>query len=232
MDYKLQDVDQPNLYREMFPYSEFPKMEFETESVPLDIPDKVWITDTTFRDGQQARPPYSPEQVLRIFDFLHEIDGGTDLIRQCEFFLYSDRDRKAVELCQERGYEFPEITGWIRAVAADFQICHADGPQGNRHSDQCQRLPYFPETQKDPCTGHAVLSGHRQRRRWITASCRGAILKTLPAPITTDFILPFAAELLKLSQQYNVPVKMRLCDTLGFALPYPNATLPRSRCPS
>ncbi|MCE5186090.1 MAG: hypothetical protein LLF76_08200, partial [Planctomycetaceae bacterium] len=42
------------------------------------------------------------------------------------------------------------------------------------------------------------------------------------------FILPFAAELLKLSQQYKSPVKMRLCDTLGFGLPYPNAALPRS----
>ena len=42
------------------------------------------------------------------------------------------------------------------------------------------------------------------------------------------FVLPFAAELLKLSQQYNCPVKIRLCDTLGFAVPFPNATLPRS----
>ena len=97
---QLQDVDQPNLYRDIFPYSDFPKMEFEAETVPMEIPEKVWITDTTFRDGQQARAPYSPEQVLKIYDFLHEINGSTDLIRQSEFFLYSDRDRKAVRLCQ------------------------------------------------------------------------------------------------------------------------------------
>ena len=71
------------------------------------FPTDIWITDTTFRDGQQARPPYKPEQVLRIYDLLHEIDGGTGLIRQCEFFLYSDRDRKAVELCKARGYKYP-----------------------------------------------------------------------------------------------------------------------------
>jgi isopropylmalate/homocitrate/citramalate synthase len=41
-------------------------------------------------------------------------------------------------------------------------------------------------------------------------------------------VLPFANELLKLSQQYGAPVKMRLCDTLGFAVPHPNVTLPRS----
>ena len=32
---------------------------------------------------------------------MHHIDGGTGLIRQCEFFLYSQRDREAVKLCQE-----------------------------------------------------------------------------------------------------------------------------------
>ena len=119
----LADVSKPNLYRETFPYSEFPKVVFDNESVDYEIPEKIWITDTTFRDGQQARPPYKPEQILRVFDLLHEIDGGTGLIRQCEFFLYSERDRKAVELCQERGYKYPEITGWIRAVASDFINC-------------------------------------------------------------------------------------------------------------
>ncbi len=119
---QLQDIERPNLYRDIFPYTEFPKVTFEEQAAVMEIPEKVWITDTTFRDGQQSRPPYMPEQILRIFDFFHEINGGTDLIRQSEFFLYSDRDRKAVELCKERGYDFPEITGWIRAVAADFKF--------------------------------------------------------------------------------------------------------------
>jgi isopropylmalate/homocitrate/citramalate synthase len=33
---------------------------------------------------------------------------------------------------------------------------------------------------------------------------------------------------MKLSQEYNSVVKIRLCDTLGFAVPYPQAKLPRS----
>ena len=71
------------------------------------MPEQIWVTDTTFRDGQQARPPYTPEQVLRIYDLLHKIDGDTGLIRQCEFFLYSDRDRKAVELCKAARLQIP-----------------------------------------------------------------------------------------------------------------------------
>ena len=90
---QLQDKEQPELFRDIFPYTEFPRMVFEEQPVPMEIPDEVWITDTTFRDGQQARAPYSPEQILKIFDFLHTINGGTALIRQSEFFLYSERDR-------------------------------------------------------------------------------------------------------------------------------------------
>ena len=93
---KLADIDRPELFRDAFPYTEFPKIAFDDTRVPLEIPEKIWITDTTFRDGQQARPPYTPEQILRIFDFFHEIDGGTGLIRQCEFFLYSKKDRSDV----------------------------------------------------------------------------------------------------------------------------------------
>ena len=90
---RLAEVKTPQLFREVFPYTEFPKVGFDTKRVPLEIPQEIWITDTTFRDGQQSRPPFAPEQILRIYDLLHQIDGGTGLIRQCEFFLYAPRDR-------------------------------------------------------------------------------------------------------------------------------------------
>ncbi len=70
---KIDDVQKPNLYREIFPYHEFPKVKLDGKDVELDIPKEVWITDTTFRDGQQARPPYTPKQILRVFDLLHKI---------------------------------------------------------------------------------------------------------------------------------------------------------------
>ena len=64
-DRKLVEVSEPNLYRKFFPYAEFPKVEFDDESIPYDTPEQIWITDTTFRDGQQARPPYTPEPYKR-----------------------------------------------------------------------------------------------------------------------------------------------------------------------
>jgi isopropylmalate/homocitrate/citramalate synthase len=224
---ELQDVDQPNLYRDIFPYSEFPKLVLEEQSVPLEVPEKVWITDTTFRDGQQSRPPYKPEQILRIFDFFHEINGGTDLIRQSEFFLYSDKDRKAVELCMERGYDFPEITGWIRAVAADFKYVTQLGLKETGILTSASDYHIFLKLKKTRSQAmNAYLSIVKTALdNGIRPRCH---FEDVTRADFDGFVLPFASELLKLSQEYDCPVKMRLCDTLGFAVPYPNATLPRS----
>ena len=224
---KLVDVEKPNLYRQIFPYTEFPKVIFDNQRVEYDIPDKIWITDTTFRDGQQARPPYTPEQILRIYDLFHEIDGGTGLIRQCEFFLYSERDRKAVELCKERGYEFPEITGWIRAVSADFKLVSQMGLSETGILTSASDYHIFLKLRK---TRAQAMNGYLDVVK--AALDNGVIPRCHFEDITRadyeGFVLPFAAELMKLAKEYNKPVKIRLCDTLGFALPWSAVSLPRS----
>ncbi|UCG59834.1 MAG: hypothetical protein JSU70_10000 [Phycisphaerales bacterium] len=224
---KLVDVDKPNLYRETFPYAEFPRVVFDNQTVKYDLPDKIWITDTTFRDGQQARPPYTPEQILRVYDLLHEIDGGTGLIRQCEFFLYSERDREAVELCKERGYEYPEITGWIRAVPTDFKLVSQMGLAETGILTSASDYHIFLKLRK---TRAQALNAYLDIAKAALDS--GVIPRCHFEDITRadyrGFVLPFAAELMKLSKQYGKPVKIRLCDTLGFGVPWPGVALPRS----
>jgi len=223
---KLNDVDKPNFYRETFPYTEFPRAYFETDSVPFDTPEEIWITDTTFRDGQQARPPYTPKQILKIFDLMHKIDGGSGLIRQCEFFLYSERDREAVELCKARGYEYPEITGWIRAVEADFKFVSQMGLNETGILTSASDYHIFLKLRK---TRSQALNGYLDVVK--SALDQGVIPRCHFEDITRSdyegFVLPFAAELLELAQQYDKPVKIRLCDTLGFGVPWTYSTLPR-----
>ncbi len=224
---KLQDVERPNLYRETFPYSEFPKVMFDGSVVPYDIPDEIWITDTTFRDGQQARPPYTPEQILRLFDFMHEIDNGTGLIRQSEFFLYSERDRKAVELCLERGYKFPEVTGWIRAVASDFKFVTDMGLKETGILTSASDYHIFLKLKK---TRSQALEGYLNV---VKAALDSGVKPRCHFEDVTradyeGFVLPFAQALLDLGEQYNVKIKMRLCDTLGFGVTYPGVAVPRS----
>lgn len=224
---KLDDVLRPELYRDIFPYSEFPRTTFDGKRVEMELPKEIWITDTTFRDGQQARPPYTPEQILRIYDFFHQINGGTDLIRQSEFFLYSDKDRKAVELCQERGYEFPQITGWIRAVIADFKFVTRMGLKETGILTSASDYHIFLKLRK---TRQQAMEGYLAVVK--AALDHGVIPRCHFEDVTRadfdGFVLPFAVELMKLSQEYDSPVKIRLCDTLGFGVSYPEATLPRS----
>jgi len=224
---KLEDVREPNLYRQTFPYTEFPKVTFDEKPPAFEIPEQIWITDTTFRDGQQARPPYTPEQILQIYELLHEIDGGTGLIRQCEFFLYSERDRKAVELCKKTGYKYPEITGWIRAVAADFKLVKQMGLAETGILTSASDYHIFLKLRK---TRAQAMDGYLAVAK--AALDNGVIPRCHFEDITRadydGFVLPFAAELMKLSEEYKKPVKIRLCDTLGFGVPWAQAELPRS----
>jgi len=226
-DFRLADVEKPNLYRDVFPYSEFPRAQLDGQTVEYSIPEHIWITDTTFRDGQQARPPYTPEQTLRIYDFLHEIDGGTGLIRQSEFFLYSQRDRKAVELCKQRGYKYPEITGWIRAVAADFKLV---SQMGLRETGILTSASDYHIFLKLRTTRGQAINGYLDIAK--AAMDNGVIPRCHFEDITRadfkGFVLPFAHELMNLGEEYKMPVKIRLCDTLGFGLPWPGFALPRS----
>jgi isopropylmalate/homocitrate/citramalate synthase len=224
---ELVDASRPNLYRQIFPYTEFPKVAFDAQRIPHDMPDKIWITDTTFRDGQQARPPYTAEQILRIYDLLHKIDGGTGLIRQCEFFLYSDRDRKAVELCKERGYEFPEITGWIRAVAADFKLVSQMGLGETGILTSASDYHIFLKLRRTRAEAmNAYLDVAKAALdSGVTPRCH---FEDITRADYEGFVLPFAAALMKLAEEYDKPVKIRLCDTLGFGLPWPAVALPRS----
>src|SRR6056297_1056130 len=95
--FSLKNRKEPELFRSIFPYSNVPRISFDNKILPPDPAEKLWITDTTFRDGQQARPPYTPEQIADIYTLLHELGGSKGLVKQCEFFLYSTRDRRAVE---------------------------------------------------------------------------------------------------------------------------------------
>src|SRR5262245_6859721 len=105
----LREVDRPNLLREVYPYTRIPRLPFDGREPPMALPREIWITDTTFRDGQQAREPYSVEQIVRIYDLLGRLDGGAGVVRQCEFFLYTEKDRRAVRACQELGHSYPEV---------------------------------------------------------------------------------------------------------------------------
>ena len=57
--YELKEIDEPNLLKDIFPYSEVSRIVFDHKLIPVSPAEEIFITDTTFRDGQQSRPPYT-----------------------------------------------------------------------------------------------------------------------------------------------------------------------------
>lgn len=225
--YSLQDVDEPNLYRDNYSYDEIPKVTFNYRLVPMNCPDDIWITDTTFRDGQQSRAPYTVEQIAKLYEMLHRLGGPKGKIRQCEFFLYSETDRKAIRACQEMGFEFPEITGWIRATKEDFQLVKEMGLKECGILTSCSDYHIFRKLHK---TRKQAMDGYLEIVKsaldmGIRPRCH---FEDITRADFYGFVVPFAQELRKLMQEYQIPVKVRLCDTMGYGVSYPGATLPRS----
>ena len=225
--YQLQDVESPELFHEMFPYSETPKIAFNYRHVPANMPDDIYITDTTFRDGQQSRAPYTTDQMVHIFKLLHKLGGDNGMIRQTEFFVYSKKDRLALEKCMELGYKFPEITTWIRANRKDFDMVKSIGVKETGILVSCSDYHIF---HKMGLTRKQALDKYLG----IVKECINAGLRPrchfedITRADFYGFVVPFASRLMQISRECNIPIKIRACDTLGLGVPYAGVALPRS----
>lgn len=225
--YPLVDVETPNVFRNLFPYDEVPKIAFNDRIVPHHMPDEIWITDTTFRDGQQSRAPYSTEQIVTIYDYLHKLGGPNGLIRASEFFLYSKKDRDAVCKCMERGYEFPEVTSWIRANKKDFQLVKELGMKETGILVSCSDYHIFYKmgmTRRE-AMNHYISVIRECLETGISPRCH---LEDVTRADIYGYVIPFCMELTRLMDEYKIPIKIRCCDTMGYGVNYPGAVIPRS----
>ena len=188
--HRLQEVEEPNLMRNIFPYTEVARIDFDYKFVMPSPPEEMLLTDTTFRDGQQARPPYTVRQIVDIFDLLHRLSGPKGIVRQTEFFLYSAKDKEAVEQCRERGYDISGNHRLDPGPRLGPGPGERDGSERNRHPHLGVRLPHLPEAELGPEKGHGGLPGHRQGRPGHWALFPGATSRTSPGPTSTGFASP------------------------------------------
>lgn len=225
--YQLQDIEEPNLYRDLFNYEEIPKISFNHRRVPMNMPKDIWITDTSFRDGQQSVEPYTVEQIVDLFKLMSELGGPYGIIRQTEFFVYSKKDREAIAKCQDLGLKFPEITTWIRAVAQDFKLVRDLGVRETGILVSCSDYHIF---KKMKMTRSQAMEQYLSTVKMafdagVMPRCH---LEDITRADFYGFVLPFVNELIKLSKEAGIPVKIRACDTMGYGVPYSEVALPRS----
>ena len=239
--HRLVETDEPNLLEETFGYDLPPRIRFDGPAVEVIDGQQVTfdpgalktrdihVTDTTFRDGQQARPPYTIDQMVKIYDLLARLSGPNGVVRQTEFFLYTKNDRATLDRCRELGHRYPECTGWIRAVKGDFRLVKQAGLKETGMLTSSSDYHIFYKLKSDrkrimqtycEVVDAALEAGVRPR-------CH---LEDVTRADIDGFVLPFVDELQKRADQVadELKPKVRLCDTMGFGLSYPGAELPRS----
>ena len=226
-EFQLQDIAEPELYREIFDYGSVPKVSFNLRNVPMNPAEKIWITDSTFRDGQQAMSPFSVPHIVDLFKLMHKLGGPNGIIRQSEFFLYTEKDREAVRKCRELDYDFPEITSWIRANEKDFELV--------------KQMELAETGILVSCSDYHIFKKMNLTRKQAIDKYLGIVAKALDMGIkprchfeditradTYGFVIPFANALRELSVKSGIPIKIRACDTMGYGVTYPGSSMPRS----
>ena len=225
--YSLQDVAEPNLHREIYSYGTVPKVTFNHRRVPLNMPEEIWITDTSLRDGQQSVEPYTVDQIVNIYKLLSKLGGPYGIIRQTEFFIYSKKDRQALEKCMELDIKFPEITSWIRASKEDFKLVRDLGIKETGILVSCSDYHIFKKMKmsRAQVVDHYLATVKDAFNAGVIPRCH---LEDITRADFYGFVVPFVNELQKLSREAGIPVKIRACDTMGYGVPYTEAAMPRS----
>ncbi|MGD0091764.1 MAG: 2-isopropylmalate synthase [Planctomycetota bacterium] len=238
----LVDGTEPDLLEEIFDYSLPPLIRFEgpiieridgqlVEFDPRSVETRdIFLTDTTFRDGQQARPPYTSDQMVHIYDLMAKLGGSHGVIRQTEFFLYTKNDRDTLDRCRALGHRYPECTGWIRAVKGDFRLVKEASLKETGILTSSSDYHIFNKLKfksRKACMDSYCEVVAAAFEAGVRPRCH---LEDVTRSEIEGFILPFADRLMEMSSQVpeQMRAKIRLCDTMGFGLSYPSTALPRS----
>ncbi len=186
------------------------------------------ITDTTMRDGAQD-PSFAilpNETKLRYFDLLHKLDNGTGTIDAVEVFIYQKRDLWTLDKLIERGYDFPRVTTWTRALPKDIRdlVRVSDGRVGETGM-------------LAPSSDHHIFDklGFRSKAEAIErylapilTACEHGItprvhLEDVTRADIDGWVIPFVERVI---EETGGRARFRLCDTLGVGVPDPLAALP------
>ena len=186
------------------------------------------ITDTTLRDGaQDSRLAIFPNEAkVKYFDLLHKLDNGTGVIDCVETFIYQKRDLWVLEEILSRGYEYPRVTTWTRAVPKDIKdlVTFSNG----RLKETGMLASSSDHHIFDKLRFHSKEEAIEKYLQPIMTAYDSGILPRVHLEDTTradiyGWVLPFMQRVLR---ETNGTAKFRICDTIGMGSPDPFAALP------
>ena len=157
------------------------------------------------------------QQIVDIYKMISKLSGPNGIIRQTEFFVYSDRDREAIEKCMDLGLKFPEITTWIRAKKEDFKLVHDIGVKETGILVSCSDYHIFTKLgmTRRQAMEHYLSVINDAFEAGVVPRCH---LEDITRADFYGFVVPFVRAIQKMSEQAKIPVKFRMCDTLGYGI--------------
>ncbi|HUV82832.1 MAG TPA: isopropylmalate synthase, partial [archaeon] len=149
---------------------------------------------------------------LQIYEYLHKIG-----IEKLEAFLFNKRDKEAARAMLNRGYEFPEVTGWARANPADIDIIlEMDGIKetgilmsvSDSHIIDKMGLPNREAAEEKYLDALQYAVDHGLRTR--------AHIEDMTRADNYGFVFPLCKKIIEIDPDCTI----RLCDTLGMGVPF------------
>ena len=127
----------------------------------------------------------------------------------------------------EKGYKFPEITSWIRASKKDFELVKEIGLKETGILVSCSdyHIFYKMKMTRKQALEHYLGVVRECLETGISPRCH---LEDITRSDIYGFVIPFCLELMKLKDEYGIPVKIRACDTMGYGVNFLGAVIPRS----
>ncbi|MHC1572500.1 MAG: homocitrate synthase/isopropylmalate synthase family protein [Methanosarcinales archaeon] len=187
-------------------YDDLPK-------IKLPLGQDVFISDSTVRDGSQmAGVVLKKRHKIVIYEYLHRMG-----VEKLEAFVFNERDRDAVRAMLDRGYEFPEVTGWARANPKDIDFVLS--------MDGISETGILMSVSDTHITDKMGLSGREAAREKYLDALQYAVdhglrtrahIEDMTRSDIEGFVLPLVSDIIEIDPDCIV----RLCDTLGFGVPF------------
>lgn len=206
------------------------QVESSAAEIPLPTPrthPRV-ITDTTLRDGSQdPRFALFPNEAkVTYYDLLHKLDNGTGRIEAVEVFIYQKRDLWTLEKLLERGYDYPQVTTWTRALPKDIKLMV--DVSGGRVKETGILASSSDHHIFDKLSFRSKEEAIQKYLAPIITACEHGIrprvhLEDATRADVEGWVIPFISRVIEETKGMAV---FRLCDTLGVGSPDPYAASP------
>ncbi len=193
-------------------YDEMPK-------IRLPEGQEIKISDSTIRDGSQMPGiVMTKKNKLTVYGYLHKLG-----IEKLECFLYNKRDKDVAREMLNINYDVPEVTAWARANREDIDlVLKTDGIKetgilmsvSDSHIFDKMQMKSREDAEKRylDTLDYAIDHG-------LNVRCH---LEDMTRSDINGFVIPFTKKVIDRSKDAII----RICDTVGVGLPFPDADLP------